>query len=92
MNKINWLVRFKNPVFLAQLALAVLTPIMGYYGLTGADFTTWAAVWNTFVAAVSNPYVVVMVLVSVWNAVNDPTTSGVTDSTIALGYKQPNKE
>lgn len=92
MNKINWLVRFKNPVFLAQLALAVLTPIMGYYGLTGADFTTWVTVWNTFVAAVSNPYVVVMVLVSVWNAVNDPTTSGVTDSTIALGYKQPNKE
>ena len=30
----NLKVRFKNPVFIAQLILAILTPILAYAGLT----------------------------------------------------------
>ena len=44
---------------------------------------------ETFVQAVSNPYVVVMALVSLFNAITDPTTRGIGDSTTALTYKNP---
>ena len=89
---INWKIRFKNPVFYMQLILAVLTPVLAYMGLTVKDLTPWAAVGNVLLQAVSNPYVLALVLVSVWNAVNDPTTSGISDSTNALTYDKPNKE
>lgn len=89
--KINWKVRFKNPVFIAQLILSVLTPILAYAGLTVQDITTWGTLRNLLVSALSNPYVLGLVIVSVWNAVNDPTTSGVSDSVNALTYEEPKK-
>ena len=89
---INWKVRFKNPVFYVQLLLAVLTPILAYMGLTMSDLTTWSAVGNVLLQAVSNPYILGLVVVSVWNAINDPTTSGVSDSSKALTYNKPNGE
>lgn len=89
---INWKVRFKNPVFYIQLILAVLTPILAYMGLTVQDLTTWSALGNVLLKAVSNPYILALVIVSVWNAVNDPTTTGISDSTKAMEYDKPNKE
>lgn len=89
MKKINWKVRFRNPVFIAQLAMAILLPILTYMGLTVEDMTSWSALGNTLVSAIANPYVLGLVIVSVWNAVNDPTTEGVTDSERALQYTEP---
>ena len=88
--KINWKVRFKNPVFYTQIILAVITPILAYMGITAQYLTSWAYLGQVLAGAVSNPYVLALVIVSVWNAVNDPTTSGVTDSTKALEYDKPN--
>lgn len=88
--KINWKIRFKNPVFYAQIILAILTPILAYMGITAQDLTSWSYLGQVLIQAVSNPYVLALVVVSVWNAVNDPTTSGVTDSTQALNYDEPN--
>lgn len=87
----NLKVRFKNPVFIAQLVLAILTPILAYAGLTAQDLTTWQALGELLLGAISNPYVLALVVVSVWNALNDPTSSGVTDSKKALTYTEPNK-
>ncbi|WP_367399618.1 phage holin [Anaerotruncus massiliensis (ex Togo et al. 2019)] len=39
-----------------------------------------------------NPVVVVSVLVSVFNALTDPTTSGVNDSVRAMTYETPHKD
>lgn len=89
---INWRVRIKNPIWWAQMLLAVLTPILAYAGLTTSDITTWAALGELLLGAISNPYVLGMVLVSVWNAINDPTTSGITDSAQALTYTKPKKD
>ena len=86
---INWKVRFKNPVFLAQLVLSVLTPILAYAGLTVADMTSWSVLGQIFIDAMSNPYVLSLVAVSVWNALNDPTTAGVKDSKQAMTYTAP---
>lgn len=85
----NWKVRFKNPLFIAQMILAVLTPILAYAGLTVKDLTTWQALGDLLMDALSNPYVLGLVVVSVFNAVTDPTTSGVADSEQALTYTKP---
>ena len=87
--KLNIPVRLKNPVFWAQMGLALLTPILAYFGLTGADITSWPILGQTLMAAVSNPYVCALAAVSVWNAINDPTTKGVGDSARALTYDSP---
>ena len=89
---INWKIRFKNPVFYIQIILAVLTPILAYMGITAEALTSWPYLWSVLVDAVKNPYVLALVAVSVWNAVNDPTTSGVSDSARALKYTSLNKE
>lgn len=88
---INWKVRFnrKNIMFLAQVVISVCVPVLTYFGLQASDLTTWGTVWYTFVQAISNPYVVIMALVSLFNAVTDPTTKGVSDSKDALTYDQP---
>ena len=88
---INWAVRFKNPLFLVNLAMAVVLPILAYMGLSWEDMTTWAALGEVFVEAIQNPVILVSVAVSVWNAINDPTTAGVSDSEQALTYTEPKK-
>lgn len=87
----NLTVRKNNPVFWCNILLAIVAPVMGYYGLTGADFTTWEMVWETAVKAVQNPYVLAGVAVAVWNAFNDPTTAGLSDSERAKEYVKPAK-
>lgn len=88
---INWKVRFnrKNIVFLAQVVISVCVPVLTYFGLQASDMTTWTKVWETLVQAVSNPYVVLMAVVSLFNAITDPTTKGLSDSKDALTYEQP---
>lgn len=88
----NLKVRFKNPVFIAQLVLAILAPILAYAGLTYQDITTWETLGKLLLGAISNPYILGVIAVSVWNALNDPTTSGVSDSARAMTYTVPNKE
>lgn len=87
--KINWTVRFKNPVFWAQIAVAILVPALTYFGLTWEDMTTWAAIGKLLLEVIKNPVVVVSVVISVVNAITDPTTKGISDSTRALGYDKP---
>ena len=87
---INWRVRIKNPAFWVSIAIAIVTPILAYFGLTAQDMTSWGAIWDVVVQAVSNPYVILTVAVSVYNAVIDPTSTGVTDSSRALQYDAPN--
>ena len=89
---INWKVRAKNPLFWVQVILAVLMPILAYMGLTVEDLTSWAILGATLLEAVKNPYVLGLVVVSVWNAINDPTTEGVQDSNLAMTYIKPHSD
>lgn len=86
----NLKVRIKNPVFWVQIFLSILVPILTYFGLEATDLTSWSVLFNTFVDAVKNPYVLGLIVVSVWNALNDPTTKGLTDSEQAMTYSKPN--
>ncbi len=87
--KINWTVRFNNPTFWYNIALAIFLPMLTYFGLKWEDMTTWGAIWRLFVQSFENPVVVMAQLVAVWNAINDPTTKGVSDSKRALTYETP---
>lgn len=89
--KINWKVRGKNPQFWTQVFLAVAVPIGAYFGITGADLTTWGALGNVLVDAVLNPYVLFTIVVSVYNAIPDPTVAGISDSDRAMTYDKPRK-
>lgn len=87
---INWKVRIKNPVFWVQIAVAIVLPILAYLGLSWDDMTSWAALGGIFIEAVKNPVILASVVVAVWNAINDPTTKGLSDSLRAMTYDRPN--
>ena len=90
--KINWKVRIKNPHWWGQIALAVIMPVLGYFGMTGADITTWSILRETLLRALSNPYVIGLAIVCAYNAVIDPTTAGIGDSKQALTYNAPKQK
>lgn len=82
--QINWQIRIKNPVFWAQVACAVVLPLVVGTGAAWEDMTSWATLGSTLSAALGNPVVVVTMLTSLWACITDPTTSGISDSKSAL--------
>lgn len=92
MKNINWKVRLKNPFFIVELILSIFVPLLSYVGLTAQDLTTWSILGDLLLQAISNPYVLMLIVVSVFNAVNDPLTSGLSDSQQALKYLKPRKD
>lgn len=86
---INWRVRARNPLFWAQIVLAVGTPVLAYAGLSASDITSWSTLWQIVLDALSNPYVLGLVAVSVFNAINDPTVRRLSDSRRVMTYENP---
>ena len=91
MKQINWKVRFSNPIFYVQIVLSILMPILTYFELSASDLTTWGKLFDVLLQAISNPCVLVAVVVSVYNSIIDPTTKGFGDSRNALTYEKPNE-
>lgn len=87
--KINWKVRIKNPMFLAQLLISIIAPVLTYFGLNWTDMTSWPMIGHLLMDAISNPVVVVAVVVSVFNTITDPTTTGLSDGKISINYQEP---
>lgn len=83
--KVNIPVRFKNPWFWVGVLSVAATAI----GVDPQTFTSWPAVWDGAKAVLNNPVQLVTVVLAVLSVFIDPTTSGVTDSDRALGYKKP---
>lgn len=81
---INWGVRFKNPVFWVQVAASIVLPLVIGIGYAWEDMTSWNTLFDAIVAGASNPVVFVAMLASLWATINDPTTSGISDSLSAL--------
>ena len=88
---INWKIRFSkaNKIFLARFVLAIFVPILTYFGLEAKDLTTWQAVFDLAIKAVSNPFVVGFTVVNIINVLPDPTTTGLSDSSRAMSYTEP---
>ena len=90
--KSKWIARFKNPSFWVSVIIAIITPVLAYMGLTAQDFTTWGAVWDVIKGAASNPYVLLMAAVSVYNAIIDPTSKSITNDTKAISDNKSGEE
>lgn len=86
---INWKVRLKNPVWWAEMAAAIVLPMLAAVGLEWSDMKSWEALWAVLKGAFGSPVTLAAVLVSLWNAAVDPTTRGIGDSSRALGYSCP---
>ena len=71
--------------------MAILLPIIGYFGLEVENLTSWQILLNALTDAIQNPYVLGLVVVSIWNTLIDPTTKGLSDSERALNYTEPYK-
>ncbi len=87
--KINLALRFKNPKFWVQIAIAIITPIFAYFNIAGSEITDFQILFETLGKAVLNPYLLAVVATSVWNAVEDPTTTGFSDSSEVLASDKP---
>lgn len=90
--KINWLVRFNNRAFIIRLLLAIVLPILTYFGLKFEDLTSWTGVYELFLKFLGNPYLIGLSIVSALNIVPDPTTAGLSDSSRAMTYTEPSKD
>ena len=86
---INFKVRAKNFMFWVSIVIAIFTPVLAYMGITAQDITTWPKLGEVLLEAICNPYIVMLILFSVYNAIIDPTTKGLKDSERALTYTKP---
>lgn len=83
--KINWKVRIKNPYFWLAIGSALLMAM----GISPDTLSSWGSVLDALKDLVSNPYMLVCATFAVVGVINDPTTHGVSDSSLAMTYNKP---
>lgn len=86
--KINIPVRLKNPWFWVGLVSIALTAI----GIDPTMFTSWSAVWDAIKDVLANPVQLITMILAILAVFIDPTTSGITDSNLAMTYRKPKED
>lgn len=81
---INWTVRLKNKTFWLSLIPAVLLLIQVVAAVFGINLDM-GDLGNKLLAVVNAVFAVLVIL----GVVNDPTTSGMSDSAQAMNYTKP---
>lgn len=76
---INWKVRFKNPLFIAALAVIVLAVVCCIVGITIDQINQVFSVASVIVVGVA----------SIIALIQDPTTPGVNDSELSMSKHEP---
>ena len=84
---INWKVRIKNKNFWLAIIPAVLLLIQAVAAVFGYTIDL-GDIGNKLIVVVN----AVFVILSILGIVTDPTTEGISDSTLALTYKEPKKK
>lgn len=83
---INWIVRIRNKTFWLSFIPALLLLVQAVASLFGFVIDL-GEIGNKLIVVVETLFVVLALL----GIVNDPTTAGVTDSTRAMSYREPQK-
>ena len=86
--KINLTVRAKNPWFWVSLIGVILTAM----GVSPEMFTSWGVVITAIKDLFSNPFLLGSVIIAILGVFVDPTTAGLGDTTLVMGYKTPRNE
>ena len=81
---INWKVRIKNKNFWLAIIPAVLLLITQIGAIFGIQIDT-ALIGDQLAAVVSTVFLILTIL----GIVTDPTTEGISDSTLAMTYEEP---
>lgn len=81
---INWKVRIKNKNFWLAIIPAVLLLITQIGAIFGIQIDT-ALIGEQLAAVVSTVFLILTIL----GIVTDPTTEGISDSTLAMTYEEP---
>ena len=71
--------RLTNPIFYVNTLIGIAAIVGGYFGLTGADFTTWSKLFETIQSALGNPYVIGMIVAYVYGVIVNTDSKGFTD-------------
>ena len=85
--KINWKVRIKNKTFWLSIIPAVILLVQAVAAVFGYTLDL-GEVGNNLIGVVN----AVFVVLSIIGVVNDPTTSGISDSERAMTYETPKKD
>lgn len=80
--KINWKVRFKNPVWLTSFCTFCVSTI--YNGMSMFDIVP-SVTEDAILAAIAS----VMQVLTLAGILVDPTTAGISDSETAMTYQKP---
>lgn len=84
---INWKVRIKNKNFWLAIIPAVILLVQAVAAVFGYVIDL-GDLGNKLIVVVN----AVFVILSILGIVTDPTTEGISDSTLALTYKEPKKK
>ena len=84
MNKINWTVRLKNKTFWMSVIPAVLLLVQVVANVFGLNLD-FGELGNKLLSVVNAAFALLTVL----GVVNDPTTTGISDSDRARTYSNP---
>lgn len=63
-----WIGRLPNVQFWVRLVLISFLPVLGYLGMNGTDLTSWTIVLDTLVRFFSNPYLVGLYLITLYQS------------------------
>lgn len=83
--KINLKVRVRNPYFWIGLVAVILAAV----GITPESLISWEILREQIMQLLGNPFSLGCMAVAVVGYINDPTTSGLSDSQRALTYQKP---
>lgn len=87
MTKINWKVRLKNRMFWATMIPALILLVYQVLKMFGIDFD-----YVGLSEQIMEIFSTVFLILGLAGIVNDPTTSGFSDSEQALTYEKPKGE
>lgn len=79
MKKINWKLRLSNPTYIKALITAILVPVLAYAGITAQDITSWSKLYSLICTAITNPYLLAVIVTNLSLVTFDPTSKGLFD-------------
>ena len=84
--KLNFKVRLKNKLFWTTMIPAVILLVMQVCKLFGLNLD-FSGISSSLLDIVSTVFIILTIL----GIVNDPTTNGISDSDLAMTYKEPKR-